>query len=94
MLLAYCKQITQNQRKTVRKAVTITMCRRKSSCELFTLATSHIKEVNSGSGKMVIARYRIRYFFQKTAALRLTLLEISYCLALTMDSLIQAGPEA
>jgi len=30
---------------------------------------------NSGIGRMVIARYRIRYFFQKRAMLSLTLLE-------------------
>jgi len=35
MLLAYCKQIIQNQRKTVRRAVTINVCWRQSSCELF-----------------------------------------------------------
>jgi len=34
MLLAYCKQIIQNQRKTVRRAVTINVCWRKSSFEL------------------------------------------------------------
>jgi len=39
------------------------------------LATTHVKLANSGSGKMVIARYRIRYFFQKRAVLSLTLLE-------------------
>ena len=56
MLLAYCKQIIQNQRKTVRRAVTINVCWRKSSCELFPLATTQAKVANSGSGKMVIAR--------------------------------------
>jgi len=36
----------------------------------------HSRQVaNSGSGKMVIARYRNRYFFQKKATLPLTLLE-------------------
>jgi len=35
------------------------------------LATTHAKVANSGSGKMVIARYRMRYFFQKRAALSL-----------------------
>ena len=35
MLLAYRKQIIQNQRKTVRRAVTINVYWRKSSCELF-----------------------------------------------------------
>jgi len=39
------------------------------------LATTHAKVANSGSGKMVIARYPIRYFFQKRASLPLTLLE-------------------
>ena len=39
----------------------------------FSLATTHAKVANSG--KMVIVRYRIRYFFQKRAALPVTLLE-------------------
>jgi len=77
MLLVYRKQIIQNQWKTVRRAVTITVCWLKSSCELFPLATTRPKVANSGSGKMVIARYRIRYFIQKIAALSLSLLEIS-----------------
>jgi len=75
MLLANRKQIIQNQRKTVRRAVTINVCWRKSSCELFPLATTHAKVANSGSGKMVLARYSIRYLFQKGATLKLTLLE-------------------
>jgi len=75
MLLGYRKQIIQNQRKTVRRAVTINVCWRKSACELFPLATTHAKVANSGSGKMVIARYRIRHFFQKRAALSLMILE-------------------
>jgi len=41
----------------------------------FCLATTRAKVANSGSGKMVVARYRIRYFFQKRVALPLTLLE-------------------
>jgi len=41
--------------------------------ELFPLATTHAKVANSG--KIVIARCRIRYFFQKRAALPLMLLE-------------------
>jgi len=75
MLLAYFKQIIQNQRKTVRRAVTFNVYWRKSSCELFPFATAHAKVANSGSDKIVIARYRIRYFFQKRAALPLSLLE-------------------
>jgi len=63
ILLAYCKQIIQNQRKTVRRADTINVCWRRSSCELFPLATTHAKVANSG--KMMIARYRVRYFYQK-----------------------------
>jgi len=43
--------------------------------ELFPLATTHAKVAISGSSKMVIARYRIRYFFQKRTAFPLTLLE-------------------
>ena len=39
----------------------------------FSFATTRAKVANSG--KMVIARYRIRYCFQKRAALPLTLLE-------------------
>jgi len=75
MLLSDFKQIIQNQRKTVRRAVTINVCWRKRCCELFPLATTHAKVANSGSVKMVIARYRIRYSFQKRAALPLSLLE-------------------
>jgi len=52
MLLAYRKQIIQNQCKTVRRIITINVCWRKSSCELFPLATSYAKVANSGSGKM------------------------------------------
>jgi len=63
MLLAYRKQIIQNQRKTVRRRATISVCWRKNSCELFPLATTHAKVANSG--KMVIARYRICNFFKK-----------------------------
>jgi len=75
MLLAYRKQIIQNKRKTVRRAGTINVYWQKSSCELFPLATTHAKAANSGSGEMVIARYRIRYFFQNWTMLPLTLLE-------------------
>jgi len=39
----------------------------------FSFATTRAKVANSG--KMVIARYRIRYCFKKRAALPLTLLE-------------------
>jgi len=60
MRLAYRKQIIQNQRKTARRAVTINLCWRKSSCELFPLATTHEKVANGGSGKMVIARKGVR----------------------------------
>jgi len=63
VLLAYRKQIIKNQSKTVRIAVTINVFGRKTSCELFPLATTHAKVANSG--KMVIARYRIRYSFEK-----------------------------
>jgi len=66
MLLPYCKQIIQNQRKTVRRTVTIIVCWWKNFCELFPLATTHAKVANSG--KMVIARYCIHYFFQKSGA--------------------------
>ena len=75
MLLAYHKQIIQNQRKTARRAITINVYWRKSSCELFALATTHAKVGNSGRDKMVIAHYRMRYFFQRRAALPLSLLE-------------------
>jgi len=39
------------------------------------LVTTHAKVANSGSGKMVIARCRMRYFLQQIAALRPSLLE-------------------
>jgi len=35
MLLAYCKQIIKNQRKLVRRAVTIEVCWPKSPYEFF-----------------------------------------------------------
>jgi len=35
MLLAYHKEIIQNQRKTVRRTITINVWWRKSSCEFF-----------------------------------------------------------
>ena len=57
MLLAHCKQIIKNQRKTVRSAIAINVCWRKSSCKHFPLATSHAKVANSGSATMMIARY-------------------------------------
>jgi len=75
MLLAYCKQMIQNQLQTVRRAVTVNVCGRKSSCELFSLATTHAKLANSGSGEMLIVCDRIRYFFNKRAVLSLSLLE-------------------
>jgi len=59
----------------VRRAVTTNVCWQKSSCKLFPLAATHAKVANSGNGKMVIACYRTRYFFQKRATLQLTLLE-------------------
>jgi len=46
---------------------------RKSSCKLFPLATTHAKVGNSS--EMLIAHYRIRYFFEKRAALPLLLLK-------------------
>jgi len=55
MVLAYPKQIIKNQRKTVRRVVTINVCWRKSSCELPPLATTHAKRANSSSGKIAIA---------------------------------------
>ena len=69
MLLDYRKQIIQNQHQIVRRAITTNVCGRKSSFEFFPLATIHAKVVNSGSGKVVIARYRIRYFYKKRGAL-------------------------
>ena len=89
MLLANCKQIIQNQCKIVRRGAIFNVCWRKNSCEIFPLATTHAKVANSGSGKMVIAPYRIRYFFQKRAALALSLLDnwlvivARYCPALS-----------
>jgi len=66
MLLASRKQIIKNQRKTVKSAIAINVCGRKSSCELLPLATTHTKVANSG--KLVIARYRIHSFFKKSGA--------------------------
>jgi len=50
MLLDCCKKIIQSQHKTVRRAVATNVCGRKSSSELFSLATAHTKVVNSGNG--------------------------------------------
>jgi len=76
MLLAYCKQIIQNQRKITswsssyyQRVLTEKLLR------IFPVAITHAKVAISGSGKMVIACYHICYFFQKRAALSLTLLE-------------------
>jgi len=57
---SFLKQITQNQRKTVRRSVTINVCGRKSACELFPLATNHDNVATSGSGEVVISRHPIR----------------------------------
>jgi len=65
---ASLRQTNHPKRKTVRRAVTTNVCRRKSSCEPFPLATTHGKVANSG--KVVIARYRIHYFFQKEGCYR------------------------
>ena len=46
-LLTYCKQINQNQRKTMKRAATPNRCGRKSSRELFLLATTRAKVANS-----------------------------------------------
>jgi len=73
MLLAYCKQIIQNQRKNSEKSSYYHRVLTEELLRTFPLATTHVKVANSG--KMVIAHYRIRYFFQKRAALQLTLLE-------------------
>jgi len=73
MLLDYRKKIIQNQRKTVRRAVT-TCADVRALANFFPLATTHAKVANSGSGKVVIARYHIR-FFQKRAVLLQSLLE-------------------
>ena len=54
MLLAYRKQIIQNQRKIVRRAITINVCWPKSSCELSPLANTNAKVANSG--EKVVAR--------------------------------------
>jgi len=43
--------------------------------KLFPLAITHAKVANSGNGKIVIARYRIRYFFQNRESLLQTLLQ-------------------
>jgi len=68
MPLASRDQIIQNQHKTVRRAVPVNVCWRKSSCELFTLATTHAKVANSSSCKVVIACYRICFVFFKSGA--------------------------
>jgi len=47
MLLDYPKKIIESQHKTVWRAVTTNVFRRKSSSELFPLATTHAKVANS-----------------------------------------------
>jgi len=51
MLLDYLKKI-QSQHKTVRRAVTTNVCERKSSSEIFPLATTHAKVANSGNSEV------------------------------------------
>jgi len=47
------------------------------------LATTHPKVANSGSGKTVIARYRIRFFSKKSCALAIATGKLArYCPAL------------
>ena len=65
MLPSYRKHTTKNQRKTVRGAVTINVCERMSSCELFSFGHHSRHVANSNSGKVMITCYRIRNFFQK-----------------------------
>jgi len=43
--------------------------------KLFPFAITRAKVADSGSGKTVIARYRVRYFFQKRESFPLTLLK-------------------
>jgi len=52
MLLDYLKKNIQSQHKTVRRAVSTNVCGRKSSSELFHLATTHAKVANSGKSEM------------------------------------------
>jgi len=52
MLLAYRKQMIQNQRKTVRRTVIINVFWRKSSCDAFPLATTHANVANSGDSSL------------------------------------------
>jgi len=51
------------------------MCAYGKSCELCPLATTLAKVANGGSDRVMLAHYRMRYFFQKRAALRLSLPE-------------------
>jgi len=52
MLLDHCKEIIQSQHKTVRRTVSTNVCGRKSSSELFPLATTHAKVANSGNSEV------------------------------------------
>jgi len=52
MLLDYRKKIIQSQHKTVRRAASTNVCGRKSSSELFHLATTRVKVVNSGKSEV------------------------------------------
>jgi len=46
------QKIIQSQHKTMRRAISINVCGRKSSSKLFPLATIHAKVANSGSSEV------------------------------------------
>jgi len=52
MLLDYRTKIIKSQHKTLRRAVTTNVYGRKSSSELFPLATTHAKVANSGNSEV------------------------------------------
>jgi len=65
MLQDYRKKNIRSQHKTLRRAVTTNVCGRKSSSELFPLATTHAKVANSGNSEVRQLATLCVIFFKK-----------------------------
>jgi len=59
------EKILQSQHKTVRRAFTTNVCGWKSFCELFPLATTQAKVVNSGNSEVRELATACVIFFKK-----------------------------
>jgi len=68
MLPDYLKKNIQSQHKTVRRAVTTSVCGRKSSSELFPLATTHAKVANSDNSEVRLLATACVIFSKKSGA--------------------------